>query len=194
MAPQRELITMKGKANLDLTYSHASRIRRTDPDFDAALIANAVLGQSALTARLGKRIRDTEGLSYTMWSRYQLTDDLDGIWITDIKLAPQNLAKAMKSAREVMDEYAANGPTAEEVEAQKSFFAGNYQVQLATNAGIANALLIAERFGFGPAYLDAYPQRMRSVTREQVLQAMHAHLAPKSASVIVAGDVDALPQ
>ena len=193
-APQRELITMKGKANLDLTYSHASRIRRTDPDFDAALIANAVLGQSALTARLGKRIRDTEGLSYTMWSRYQLTDELDGLWVTDIKLAPQNLAKAMKSAREVMDEYAANGPTAEEIEAQKSFFAGNYQVQLATNAGIANALLTAEKFGFGPAYLDAYPQRMRSVTREQVLQAMRAHLAPKSASVIVAGDVDTLPE
>ena len=193
-APQRELIMMKGKASLDLTYSHASRIRRTDPDFDAALVANAILGQSSLTARLGKRIRDTEGLSYTLYSRYLMTDELDGIWLTDIKLAPQNLGKAMQSAREVMNEYAKDGPTLAEVESQKNFFAGNYQVQLASNTGIANALVTAEKFGFGAGYLDAYPARMRSLTREQVITAMRAHLRPESASVIVAGDVESLPE
>ena len=57
-----------------------------------------MLGQSALTARLGKRIRDTEGLSYSLSSRFLMTDEVDGIWLTDIRLAPQNLAKAMKSA------------------------------------------------------------------------------------------------
>ena len=193
-APAREVITMKGKANLDLMYSHASGLRRNDPDFEAALIANAVLGQSALTARLGKRIRDTEGLSYTLWSRFRWTDELDGIWLTDIKLAPQNLAKAMNSAREVMDEYAKTGPTPAEVAAQQSFLAGNYQVQLASNTGIANALIDAEKFGLGPAYLDEYPARIRAVTRDQVLAAMRAHLKPSAASIIVAGDVESLPK
>jgi zinc protease len=189
----REVITMKGKANLDLVYAHASGLRRTDPDYDAAVIANAVLGQSALTARLGKRIRDTEGLSYTLSSRFLMSDQIDGIWLTDIKLAPQNLGKAMKSAREVMTEYAANGPTPAEVESQKSFFAGNYQVQLGNNAGVATALVNAEKFGFGPAYLDEYPSRMKAVTRDQVLAAMKAHIKPEAASIIVAGDVEKLP-
>jgi zinc protease len=192
--PVREAITMKGKANLDLIYAHASGLARTDPDFDAALIANAVLGQSALTARLGKRIRDTEGLSYTMYSRFLLSDVIDGMWLTNIRLAPQNLAKAMHSAREVMEEYAKNGPTDAEVEAQKSFFAGNFQVQLGSNTGVAAALTLAEKFGFGPAYLDTYPAKIRAVTWTQVVEAMRAHLDPAAASVIVAGDAEEVPE
>jgi zinc protease len=191
--PVRELIAMRGKANLDLVYAHASGLKRTDRDFNAALIANAVLGQSALTARLGKRIRDTEGLSYTLASRFLMSDVIDGLWLTDIKLAPQNLAKAMNSAREVMQDYAANGPTAAEVESQKSFFAGNFQVQLANNAGVANALVTAEKFGFGPTYLDEFPVWMRAVTRDQVVEAMKAHIKPEAANIIVAGDVPKLP-
>jgi zinc protease len=192
--PARKVITMPGKANLDLVYAHASGLARLDPDYDAALIANAVFGQSALTARLGKRIRDTEGLSYTMWSRFLMSDAIDGIWLTDIRLAPQNLAKAMHSAREVMTEYAASGPTDAEIAAQKSFFAGNYQVQLGTNAGVAAALVQAEKFGFGPAYLDEYPVRIRAVTRAQVMDAMRKYMHPYRAVIIASGDVEALPE
>jgi zinc protease len=193
-APVRETITMKGKANMDLVYGMASGLRRTDPDYDAAIIANAVLGQSALTARLGKRIRDTEGLSYSLWSRYLMADYLDGVWLLDIKLAPQNLGKAMGSAREVIDQYAREGPTQAEIDAQKSYFAGNFQVRLGSNGGVAQALVGAEKFGFGPSYLDEYPARIRAVTREQVLAALKAHLNPGALSTVVAGDLESLPQ
>jgi zinc protease len=192
--PSREVIPMPGKANLDLVYAHASGLARNDPEYDAALIANAVLGQSALTARLGKRIRDTEGLSYTMWSRFLMSDAIDGLWLTDIRLAPQNLAKAMQSAHEVMAEYERTGPTDAEIEAQKSFFAGNFQVQLGTNAGVATALATAEKFGFSPGYLDEYPARVRAVTREQVVSAMRKYLHPDRGVVIAAGDIETLPQ
>jgi zinc protease len=192
--PVREAVTMKGKANLDLVYGQASGLRRTDPDYEAALVANAVLGQSALTARLGKRIRDEEGLSYTMWSRFSMADYIDGLWLTDIKLAPTNLAKAMKSAREVMEEYAKEGPTPKELESQKSFFAGSSQVRLGSNAGVAAALVNAEKFGLGPRYLDEYPARIRAVTREQVLAAIRAHMRPEALHVVVAGDVETVPE
>ena len=46
-----------------------------------------------------------------------------------------------------MQEYDTNGPTAAEIASQKSFFAGNYQVQLASNTGVAAALVNAEKFG-----------------------------------------------
>ncbi len=188
-----ELITVPGKANLDLVYAQPSGLKRLDPDYDAAVLANAVLGQSALTARLGKRIRDTEGLSYSLGSRFVLSDAVDGVWLTDIKLAPQNLAKAMRSAHEVMVDYFANGPTAQEIASQQSFFAGNYQVQLGSNTGVATALVTAEKFGFGPSYLDEYPARMRAVTRDQVIAAMRAHMHLATLNTIVAGSVDKLP-
>jgi zinc protease len=129
-----------------------------------------------------------------MWSRFVWADLAAGLWVTNIKLAPQNLAKAMRSAREVMDEYAKNGPTQAELDVQKSFFAGNYQVRLGSNAGVAAALTYAEKFGFGPAYLDDYPARIRAVTREQVLAAIRNHIRPEALHVVVAGDIEAVPE
>ncbi len=189
-----EAISLKGKANMDLMFGQASGLRRKDPDYEACLVANAALGQSSLSSRLGKRVRDTEGLTYSIYSRFTMTDLLDGVWLADVAVAPQNLGKALKSSREVIEDYCKNGITEEEVETQKSFFAGNYQVQLATNAGIANALVVAEKFGYGPSYLDEFPNRVRAVTRDQVQAAVRAHLDPTKLSIIVAGDLDKFPE
>jgi zinc protease len=138
-------------------------------------------------------VRDTEGLTYQIYSRYAFSDELDGIWFADVNVAPQNLAKAMKSTREVIDQYAREGANDAEVEAQKSFFAGNYQVSLGSNAGIANALVTAEKFGFGPRYLDEYPSRIRAVTTAQANAAMKKYFRPERLNVIVAGDLEKVP-
>jgi zinc protease len=193
-APVHEAVALKGKANMDLIFGAASGLRRKDPDYEACLVANAALGQSSLSSRLGKRVRDTEGLTYSIYSRFTMTDFLDGIWLADVAVAPQNLGKALKSTREVIQGYCKDGITEEEVAIQKSFFAGNYQVQLATNAGMATALAIAEKYGYGPAYLDEFPNRVRSVTREQVNAAIRAHLDPAKLSIVIAGDLDKFPE
>ena len=193
-APVHEAVALKGKANMDLIFGAASGLRRKDPDYEACLVANAALGQSSLSSRLGKRVRDTEGLTYSIYSRFTMTDFLDGIWLADVAVAPSNLGKAMKSTREVIEGYCKDGITEDEVEVQKSFFAGNYQVQLATNAGMAAALATAEKYGYGPSYLDEFPDRVRRVTREQVNAAIRAHLDPAKLCVIVAGDLDKFPE
>ncbi len=189
----REIVLLPGKANIDFVFGHASGLRRTDPDYEAALIANAALGQTSLSSRIGKRVRDTEGLSYNLWSRFRQADVLDGVWLTDVAVAPQNLAQAVRSTREEIEKYCREGITADEVEAQKSFFAGNYNVRLGTNAGVAAALTDAARFGYGPAYLDEFPARMRAVTKVQVDAAIRKFFHPARMHLIVAGDVKKLP-
>ncbi len=192
--PVKEVVTMPGKANMNLLFGHASGLRRSDPDYEAALVANAAVGQSSLASRIGKRVRDTEGLSYSLYSRFGLTDDLDGLWFVSVAVAPVNLAKAMRSTREEFEKYCREGITDEELEVQKNFFTGNYQVNLGSNAGVAAALVTAERFGYGPEYLDEYPERMQKVTREQVNEAIRRHLYPDKLNMVVAGDLAKLPE
>ena len=122
-----------------------------------------MLGQSALASRIGRRVRDTEGLSYSLFSRYALMEDTAGLWFVNVNVAPQNVAKALKSTREEIDKYAREGAAGDEVALQKTFFAGNYRVNLGSNGGIADALVAAERHGFGPSYLDDYPKRIAAV-------------------------------
>ncbi|HEY3156842.1 MAG TPA: pitrilysin family protein [Candidatus Eisenbacteria bacterium] len=192
--PAHEAVALPGKANMELMFGAASGLRRRDPDYEASLVANAALGQSSLSSRLGKRVRDMEGLTYSIYSRFTMTDFLDGVWLADVAVAPANLGKAMKSTREVIESYCREGITEEEVATQKSFFAGNYRVQLATNAGTAQALALAEKFGYGPSYLDEFPERVGRVTREEVNAAIRAHLDPAKLSIIVAGDLEKFPE
>jgi zinc protease len=190
----REVVRMPGKANMNLIYGTASGLRRNDPDFEAALIANAALGQTALSSRIGRRVRDTEGLSYSLNSRFNMSDLLDGVWVVNVNVAPQNLAKAMKSTLEEIQKFAKEGVTEEEMRIQKDFFAGYFQVGLATNAGVASQLVQAEKFGFGPKYLDEYPQRIRAVTLEQVNEAIRKRFYPDRLHTVVAGDLERLPE
>ncbi|HVS30718.1 MAG TPA: pitrilysin family protein [Thermoanaerobaculia bacterium] len=190
----REVVTMPGKANMNLIFGGPSGLRRNDPDYEAALVGNAALGQNALSSRIGRRVRDTEGLSYNLSSRYQMSDALDGVWLVNVNVAPQNLARAMKSTEDEIVKFAREGVTDEEVAIQKNFFAGNFQVNLGSNAGVASALVTAEKFGFGPKYLDEYPSRIRAVTRAQVNAAMKRHLVADKLHVVVAGELEALPE
>jgi zinc protease len=194
VTPVREAVTMRGKANMNFIMGGPSGLRRTDADYDAALIANAALGQNSLSSRIGKRVRDTEGLSYNLSSRYAWSDALEGVWIVNVNVAPQNLSKAMTSTVDEMQKFAREGVTEAEVESQKSFFAGNYQVGLGSNAGIAAALVNAEKFGFGPKYLDEFPLRIKAVTRDQVNAAMRKHFAVDKLHTIVAGDLEKVPE
>jgi len=190
----RQVVTMPGKANMNFIFGHASGLRRGDPDYESALIANAALGQNSLSSRIGKRVRDTEGLSYNLNSRFNMTDLLDGIWLVNVNVAPSNLSKAMKSTREEIDKFVREGITEEEVAAQKSFFAGNYQVGLGSNGGVASALVTAEKFGYGPQYLDEFPARIRKVTRAEANAAIEKHLYPLRLNLIIAGDLQTVPE
>ena len=187
------VVAMKGKANMNIVLGASSGLRRKDADYEAAMIGNAALGQNSLSSRIGRRVRDTEGLSYNLYSRFGFTDEIDGLWFVNVNVAPQNLAQALRSTREEIARFAAEGVTEEEVEAQKSYFAGNYQVGLGSNAGIAAALVQAEKFGFGPKYLDDYPARFSAVTREQVNAAMKKHFFADRLHTVVAGDLETLP-
>ncbi len=193
-APVREAVTMRGKANMNIVIGSASGLRRRDADYEAALVANAALGQTALSSRLGKRVRDTEGLTYQIYSRFAGSDQLDGLWFANVNVAPQNLARALKSTQEVIALYAKEGANDTEVEAQKSFFAGNFQVGLGSNAGIAAALVTSEKFGFGPKYLDDFPAKIKSVTTAQANLAMRKYFFADRLNLVVSGDIDKLPE
>jgi zinc protease len=192
-APQAVVVTMPGKANLNLVLGMSSGLRRNDPDYEAALLANAAFGQSGMSSRLGVRVRDKEGLSYSTGSRFGYADLAPGLWFATVALAPTNLSAAYRSTRDELERYLREGMSAEELRQQQSFFAGNFQVRLGSNAGIAGSLAQAEKFGFGPRYLDELPARIRAVTLAEANAALRRHLDPAKLFVIVAGDLQALP-
>jgi len=189
--PRREVILMPDKASVDIILGHAGGLRRTDDDYFAALIANAALGHSTLSSRLGLRVRDQEGLSYHIISRFLEPSFADGPWIINVTVNPENVDRAIEVALEVLNMYLIEGITERELEDEKSAFIGSFIVGLGTNGGIASQLLSAERFGFGPQHLDEIPRLVQAITLEQVNAAMRKYLHPERLLTVIAGEYNA---
>jgi zinc protease len=183
-----EVVRMKEKVNADVLLAHDSRLRRTDPDFIATTLGVAALGQSTLSSRLGLRVRDTEGLTYGINARVS-AGRFCGPFAISLTVAPVNLARAVASARSVVDEFLSGGITEKEMNDEKRSRIGKFKVDLASNSGIAGALDMAETYGFGVEYLDGFPAMVEAVSRERVNAAVKEHLRPRELVEVAAGDL-----
>ena len=188
---RREFVLLREKANVDILLGTAAPLRRDASDYYAAVLANRALGESTLSSRLGLQVRDVEGLTYGIGSRFRAPSLAAGPWYIAVSVNPGNVERAIESALGVLRDYVEHGIRPEELEDEKSSAVGSFKVALATNAGMAEALWNAEFYGLGPDYVDRYPQLIRAVTAEEVNAAVRKYFRPDHLTVVIAGDIEA---
>lgn len=187
--PGEARIFMADKPNVDVILGHPGGLRRRDEDFIAAQLANAVLGHSTLSSRLGRRLRDQEGLTYGVISRFFGAGLLDGPWAVAFSVSPHMLERAVAVVREELERYCAAGPSEEELDEQRQALAGSYRVSLATPAGLARELARMQRHGLPLAELEELPARVMATPLVAVWQALNRHLSPAHLCLAAAGEL-----
>jgi zinc protease len=185
-APGVETVAMPDKASADVVLAQASTLTRTDPEYVPCIIANSALGQSSLTSRLGVRVRDTEGLTYGIHSSFSATH-LAGPFVVSLTVQPDSRDAAVASTLDEIGRFLREGLTEKELADEKSSRAGKFQVDLASNAGIASAIDSAVYYGLGIEYLDRFPALVEAVTREQANAAFASRVNPERFTVVSAG-------
>ena len=184
----RDVVVLKDKANVDILIGSAAPLRRNSEDYYAAVLANSALGQSTLSSRLGLRVRDLEGLTYGINSRFRAPSLAAGPWHIGVSVNPQNVEKAISSTLNVIRDYVENGIRPDELADEKSSAIGSFKVGLATNGGLARALWNAEFYDLGVDYVDRYPQLIQAVTVEEVNAAIRKYFRPDHLTIVIAGD------
>jgi zinc protease len=187
---RREIVFLKEKANVDVLLGSAAPLRRNARDYYAATLANSALGQSTLSSRLGLQVRDREGLTYGIGSRFRAPSLAAGPWYITVSVNPQNVEKAIGSALAVLSDYVTNGMTADELADEKSSAIGSFKVSLSTNAGLAEALWNAEFYELGLDYIDRFPELIGAVTLAEVNHAIRKYFRPDHLTVVIAGDYE----
>jgi zinc protease len=187
----REDVEIERKSNVDIVLGHASPLVRADADYEAAHLANIVLGQSTLSSRLGLRLRDREGLTYGVTSAFFTTGRVPGPWRISVSVNPANVAQAIASAREVLAEYAASGPTEREVVQARNSAVGNMRVGLATAGGVAGQLERMAYNDFPDDFVDTYRARMDGISRAAIAAAAAKHFDEANLLIAAAGTFEA---
>ena len=173
----------KSQANIELGHKG---IARTDPDFYTINLMNAVLGGSAGIARLFGRVRDVQGLAYSVWSSFTPAMG-EGLFHASAGVNPANVDKAINSILHEIDLMKSEGITEEELSDAQNLIVGNFALALETNRGLAAVLLTSELYGLGLDYLERHESIYRSITREQVNEAAQKYLHPDLCSIAIAG-------
>lgn len=184
-------VTMPEAAQLAFYMGHVG-ITRKDPDYYKLLVMDNVLGTGpGFTDRLSSRLRDREGLAYTVRATIASSaDEQPGTFTCYIGLNPDDFARARAEFLEEIARIRTEKPTVQEVEDAKAYLLGSIAFRFDGNGAVAGQLLAAERLGLGLDFLDEYRKAVAAVTPDDVRAVAAKHLDPERMVVVAAGAID----
>ncbi len=186
-AAQRINVPIAGKKNADIRIGLPASLRRSDPEFVAARIANNALGLDTLSSRLGVVVREKNGLTYGIYSTFSDIKFGGAPWTIQLSVNPKVIDKALALVADVVNDYRANGITDKELADEIGRASGSFQVALRTPAGMAAQLCSLELMGMDVSAMDAYVPQLKAVTKDQVNAAIRKYFDLDHAVTVVAG-------
>lgn len=148
----------------------APGVSMQDPDYYAAVVVNHILGGSAFTSRLFQEVREKRGLAYGVWSSL-VTMRSSAFQLGGTATKNERAAESIEVIRGEMKTLAANGPTAEELDAAISFITGSYPLRFDTSSKIAGEYLRVALNGDGPEFVKKRNGFYHAVTLEDAARA-----------------------
>jgi zinc protease len=161
-------------------------ITHKDADFFPLIIGNHIVGGSALTSRLFQEVRNKKGLAYSVHSGFMLYKER-GPFLISLQSRNEKAGEAIRIAQETLSQFIQEGPNSEELASAKRNLIGKFNINLASNNAIADALSNLAFYQLPLDYFDTYAKKIQAVTAEQIRQAMQKHLPPNQLSIVIIG-------
>jgi len=147
---------------------------------------NTILGVFGMMGRLGKKIREEQGLAYYVYSHLQ-----GGLgpspWTAVAGVAPEAVDQAISSLCAEIERIQNELVSAEELADSQAFRTGSMPMALETNSGLADIIIDMELYELGLDYLVEFPQKVRAITPERIQAAAERYLSTEQIGVAVAG-------
>jgi zinc protease len=176
---------ISGKSQSDIDIGSVGP-KRKDPEYLPASLGNNILGQFGLMGRIGDVVRERSGLAYYAYS--SLSAGIGpGLWEVSAGVNPSNVDKAIDLIVEELTRFVQAGITQEELADSQANFVGRLPLSLESNGGVANALVNIERYELGLDYYRQYPDLVRAVKPEEVLQTAKKFIDPQCLAIATAG-------
>jgi zinc protease len=175
--------TLAGKTQAVTIIGHPS-ISRFDPQYYPALLLNQVVGGDTLASRLGTEIRDRLGLTYGIYSYFQAGRPPQGAFMVQMQTSGKDTEKAIAATVALLRSVRDKGITQAEFDVAKKSLLNGFSTEFANPDSVASSLLSDEIYGFPVGDFYKFPQRIQSVTLEQVNRAAKELLQPDNLLIV----------
>jgi len=184
-------INTPDKANATYTAGLLFPLRDDEAGYPALLMGNYILGSGALSSRLGNRIRQQDGLSYSVGSGLGVSsfDERGSLSITAI-CNPQNISRVETAVQEELAKLLRDGVTRDELDKAREGYLQAQKVGRSNDAALAGLLSNLRHANRTMAYEAGLEKKLEAVTPEQVLDALRRYVDPKKLVLVTAGDFE----
>jgi zinc protease len=145
-------------------------IRRDDPKFMAAYVANHILGGGGLSSRLYREVREKRGLAYSV-SEYLLWMAHSALFVGNTGTRADRAGESVDAIEKEVRRMAEEGPTQKELDEAKSYLKGSQMLALDTSSKLASALLQYQIDKLGIDYIERRNAIVDAVTLDDAKQA-----------------------
>lgn len=164
-------------------------IKDSHENYNALMMGNYILGSSGLSSRLGDRVRQEEGLSYSVGSfmRASPIDERTSLMVYAIT-NPTNMPKVISAIREEIELLLKDGVTQEELAAAKKGYLERQLVDRSDDKQLVNLLANTAYLDRTMQFYEQQEEQIDSLEVEQVTAAFAEHFDFSDYAVVAAGD------
>lgn len=145
-------------------------MKRDDPDFIPAYIANHILGGGTFSSRLYNEIREKRGLAYSVGTGL-IPYDHSGAFVAAAATRADAASEAVEIMKSEIVRFANEGPTEEELRKAKAYLTGNYALRFDASRKIARQLIGIQLDNLGIDYIAKRNDLIAAVTLDDVRRA-----------------------
>jgi zinc protease len=142
-------------------------LKRNDPDFIPAYVADEILGGGTFTSRLYKAVREDRGLAYSVGTGL-VPYDHSGVFVAATSVDAANADSTVQLMLDEIKRFGEEGPSETELSEAKDFLVGNFALRFDSSQKIARNLLGFQLDGLGIDYIERRNELIRAVTLEDV--------------------------
>ena len=177
------------KANAVLIGRLSFAMSDSHPDYPALSLAGHLIGGGFLSSRLSLRIRDGEGLSYSVGGSFSASplDEVGGFQ-TFAMFAPENRERLVGVLFEELNRVIDEGFDSEEVDAGRRGLLQQRELQRSSDASLVGTLNANLYLGRSMFDQQRFEEALSELEAETINAALRRHFDPARLSVAVAGD------
>lgn len=184
-AEPREATLRKDRSQVHLVIGFRG-LAVSDPDRQALEVLTQVL--SGQGGRLFLDLRDRRSLAYSV-SALDIEGLAPGFFAVYIATAPEKLGEARRGLLEQLETVLAEPPGDDEIERARRYLIGSFAIDQQRAAVRASHVALDSLYGLGPDADRRYAERVRAVTRDDLLRVARRVLRLDAATTAVVGDV-----
>ncbi len=142
-------------------------LKRLDPDFIPAYVADHILGGGVFSSRLYTAVREERGLAYSVGTGLYPYDHA-GAFVAATSTDANKAETALSIMLDEIKRFGEEGPTEKELAEAKDYLVGNFALRFDSSQKIARNLLGFQLDGLGIDYITRRNDLVRAVDLEDV--------------------------